>query len=185
MRRSLNSIRKSKKGDLSLSINAVVILILALAVLGVGIGFINGVFGGLIKKASSFADKVEAQQLGELEKSKEKIDFLGGTLNLKMDTTRVRDVYFSMHNNKNELAEFELGFGCDDYIVGLGAQPNYAKFDFDPKETLEGGQTKILTFNVDLPSGAPSGITLDCEISVKTGGELYAKKGFNVGYEKG
>ncbi len=184
MKRSNFSMRRSKKGDLSLSINAVVILILALAILGVGIGFINGVFGGLIKKASSFADKVEAQQLGELEKSKEKVDFLGGTLNLKMDTTKVRDVYFSVHNNKNEPAEFEIGFSCDDFIVGLGAQPNYAKFDYDPKESLDGAQTKVLTFNVELPSGAPSGLTLDCEISVKTGGELYAKKSFNVGYEK-
>ncbi len=43
---------RSKKGSLSLSINAIVILVLAITMLGLGLAFTKGMFGKLSSKLS-------------------------------------------------------------------------------------------------------------------------------------
>src|SRR3989344_2188730 len=47
-----NSKRISKKGDLSLSINAIVILILAITMLGLGLTFMRGLFKNITEKTN-------------------------------------------------------------------------------------------------------------------------------------
>ena len=54
-----NSKRISKKGDLSLSINAIVILILAITMLGLGLTFMRGLFKQIGTKVSEAVDANE------------------------------------------------------------------------------------------------------------------------------
>jgi hypothetical protein len=57
-----------KKGDLSLSINAIVILILAITVMGLGLTFIRGLFKGATEKLGSALQATELQNPPSSEK---------------------------------------------------------------------------------------------------------------------
>ncbi len=80
---------KTKKADLSLSINAIVILILAITMLGLGLGFIKGMFGkvstGFDEDISKIRDPTPATESNLLTLSSEKfIVEQGGTKSLKI-----------------------------------------------------------------------------------------------------
>ena len=66
----------SKKGSLSLSINAIVVLILAITMLGLGLAFIRGLFGGAVGKLQEIYAGLSEEDKKTLEASQEEISFL-------------------------------------------------------------------------------------------------------------
>ena len=175
----------NKKADINLSINAVVILILALVMLGVGIAFIRGTFGGLIEQVQNVGDEIGEQKLQELRECKEPICFTQTRVTLRQSKARIP---YSVHNNENKLNDFAITWECDDTI---GADDSQKSALLAAKPTslatvkLESGETRLLDFNLELPSDTPTGVILYCKVGLKkSGGEDYANKRFEIEFKK-
>lgn len=75
--------RKSKKADLSLSINAIVVLILAITMLGLGLAFMRGMFGGTVKQFTQISDSLKKQMVDDLKASNERVSLNQVDVNVK------------------------------------------------------------------------------------------------------
>jgi len=71
---------KSKKADLSLSVNAIVVLILAIVMLGLALGFVKTMFG---KSANQFDEIISTEKDPEQADMNEPIKLSKGTISLK------------------------------------------------------------------------------------------------------
>ena len=71
---------KSKKADLSLSVNAIVVLILAIVMLGLALGFVKTMFG---KSANQFDEIISTEKDPEQADVNEPIKLSKGTISLK------------------------------------------------------------------------------------------------------
>jgi hypothetical protein len=177
---------RSKKGSLNLSINAVVILILALVLLAVGIGFIRSTFGGLIENVQDIGAEISNQRLEELRSSSQEVTFLQERVTIKKTKARIP---FSVHNNENTVNTFNLAFSCDDALGAAGRKDEIKKYVTDNFESvasvdLGSGETRLLDFDIELPSDAPSGILLYCSLAVTNGNSAYATPRFEIEYKK-
>ena len=75
--------KQTKKGSLSLSINAIVVLIMAIAMLGVGIFFINSVLRGSLGDLTDVGSDVQEQIQQELQRTGNKL-FISGLQNNRL-----------------------------------------------------------------------------------------------------
>ena len=186
IRRSINrssiSINISKKASMDLSINAVVILILALVLLGVGVAFIRGTFGGLIGQVQLVGDEIGEQRLNQLRACKQEICFAQQRITIRQSQARVP---FSIYNNENQKNDFDLKFKCDSVLgAQIGDPTNFATFSTPSAKGLDSGVTRLLDFDIQLPSDAPTGIILYCTLTLNKGSDVYAEDRFEIAYNK-
>jgi hypothetical protein len=75
--------RRNKKGDLSLSINAIVILILAITMLGLGLAFMRNIFGSATKEFQEVGGTVKKQMIDQMKESDKVVDLSNPKVTLK------------------------------------------------------------------------------------------------------
>lgn len=164
----MKSIRK--KGDLSLSINAIVILILAITLLGLGLAFIKGQFSGVANKLGAMTEQIDAGQKAQLENSPEKITMQSTDLEIKRGESR--EIYFGLRNVLDKDVEFSIEPVCIDYV----GKTDKIKISFSTfeKKTLSMGSSSALPLIIKADAGAELGI-YSCELNVNLLGKYESK----------
>jgi hypothetical protein len=96
--------RKSKKGDLSLSINAIVILILAITMLGLGLAFMRNIFGSATKEFEEVGGTVKKQMIDQMKESSKIVDLSRPKVELKAGEST--QVFIGFKNDGNDVKHF-------------------------------------------------------------------------------
>ena len=89
----------SKKGSLSLSINAIVVLILAITMLGLGLGFMKKTFGGVTNQFETVSSQMHKEMVDRLKESAKRV--LLNVYEIDMKQSEKKTVYLAI---KDELA---------------------------------------------------------------------------------
>ncbi len=161
-----------KKGDLSLSVNAIVVLILAITMLGLGLGFMKGMFG----KVSGNIDK--AISSGELETpATANTPFTVSTKDFELKrgtSTRLDFGYFNDQNAKATIA-------YTDITCKSGADDTETDFDFTYPSEKDVEVNQAIAFSILMAAkttatSRTSVCTIELTTTLSTGvGKSYTK----------
>lgn len=131
--------KRSKRGALDLSINAIVVLILAITMLGLGLAFIRGLFGGAVQKLTDIYGSLNEEDKKTLMTSQEQVTFLQSDIQV---SGRSVNIPFAIRNVRGSR-------------IGLKIKNNFFCFDAIgvPKQA---GQNSVLGRLVDTTYGEAS-----------------------------
>lgn len=101
-----------KKGDLSLSINAIVILILAITMLGLGLAFMRGTFGKVTSQFSEVSSEVQKDMIKRLESSGENLAL--SVFEIEVRQGESKEVYLAIRNDLDTETTFTIDKGGGD-----------------------------------------------------------------------
>ena len=118
--------RQSRKGSLSLSINAIVVLIMAIAMLGVGIFFINSVLRGSLGDLTDVGSDVQEQIQQELQRTGNKL-FISGLQNNRLSVSQggLDRIVVGINNREEANIYYAIRLELANAVNSAGAQ-------FDP-----------------------------------------------------
>jgi len=196
-------VRKSRKGSLQLSINAIVILILAITMLGLGLSFIKGIFGGTVEKLKGIEKQLAEEERKTLLESYEEITFLqtridiegkSKSLNFAIRNNRAYDVTYLIMGENPDIAG-ESTFRCFDAIgsdakAKLIADSDLISFETYETRFVEQGKSDVIPLKINVKAAADPTI-YSCEFSlfIETAeagaGTIYSQKRFEIDYKKG
>ena len=92
--------KKSKKGSLNLSIEAIVVVVIAFVVLGLGLGFVRGQFGDITKTSAGIQEQIRQKILEDLRTGDQKLSFPAQTLSIPKG--EASDIAVGVKNNLNK-----------------------------------------------------------------------------------
>jgi len=197
-------VRKSRKGSLQLSINAIVILILAITMLGLGLSFIKGIFGGTVEKLKGIEKQLAEEERKTLLESYEEITFLqtridvegkSQSLNFAIRNNRAYDVTYRILGDD---PQGEPTFKCFDALgsdakAKLLQDPKMIAFETYETRFVEQGKSDVIPLKINIKAAADPTI-YSCVFSLfietaesepTAAGTLYSKKRFEIEYRKG
>lgn len=173
-----------KKGDLSLSINAIVILILAITMLGLGLAFIRNQFGGATGKLQDVLNQIDANQKADLEKSADRVTMTTDSYTIKRGDTK--NIYFAVRNNLGTASvtfALKSNILCSDFVAVTSTTPpnpldvQFATFD---TRAVDGGTSTVLPLAITvlskaIPTTYSCSITIPCAANSGCTGTYYKK----------
>ena len=172
--------RRSKKGSLSLSINAIVVLILAITMLGLGIGFIKNSFGGATSKLNDVSDQIEQSIIQELQESDQLLTFKSADIKLKKGEDV--DRYFGVKNTGDAQA-YAIEASCTSGLDSTAAGTDIEVEEFSTTGSLESGESYVGKVIITATSDAKL-TTYQCKIDITDAdGADYASQSFFVTVE--
>ncbi len=89
----------TRKGSLSLSIEAIVVVVIAFVVLGLGLGFVRGQFKSITETSGSVQEQIRQQILEDLRTGNKKLSFPATSLNIEKGESQ--DIAIGVKNVKN------------------------------------------------------------------------------------
>ena len=180
--------RKNKKADLSLSINAIVILILAITMLGLGLAFMRNIFGSATKEFEEVGGTVKKQMIDKMKESTKIVDLSRPKVELKAGESA--QVFIGFKNDGNAERNFIIltkdssgntlngtslsnsGDKCnliDD--PGISAKEVYLEFKTAKTSVLQGDVT-VLPINIKTTSDVlPDTCFYELQIEYQTGSD--------------
>jgi len=165
--------RMNKKGDLSLSINAIVILILAITMLGLGLAFMRNIFNQAGEQITAVSASVDKQMIDQMKAGSKTIDINQPRVQIKKGTSS--QVVLGFKNVGDSDLKFqivsvmasELGAStttsCGN-VTGSGQlQIQYLQ---TATTVSSGGDVRTVPFNLKATANAPAPFTCFYEIAV-------------------
>ncbi|MFH0977751.1 MAG: hypothetical protein V1837_00470 [Candidatus Woesearchaeota archaeon] len=107
-----------RKGDLSLSINAIVVLILAITILGLGLGFIRSQFKTMTGEFDRVSGDIKQSIIDDIQSSGELLAFK--TVSLEVQKGVQGEFYFGIMNPNTEDRCYQVAFKCIKALSGVG-----------------------------------------------------------------
>jgi hypothetical protein len=171
---------RNKKGDLSLSINAIVILILAITMLGLGLAFMRNIFGSATKEFEEVGGTVKKQMIDQMKESNKIVDISRPKVELK--TGESTQVFIGFKNDGNAERKFTIltalpgtslsqsGDQCNikDNLTTTSKEV-YLEFKTTPTSVLQGDVT-VLPINIKTTSDVlPDTCFYELQVKYKTG----------------
>lgn len=101
---------RARKGDLSLSINAIVVLILAITILGLGLGFIRNQFKTMTGEFDRVSGDIKRSIIDDIQQSGELLAFK--TVSLEAQKGVQGEFYFGIMNSNTETRCYQVFFKC-------------------------------------------------------------------------
>ena len=160
--------RRSKKGSLNLSINAIVVLILAITMLGLGLSFMRNIFGSATQEFEEVGGTVKKQMIDQMKESTRIVDISRPKIDIKAGEHS--QVFIGFKNDGNEEREFRVkssegsteptSLGDDvnclllstDENAGSGGKGDvYVKFKTSKTSVLK-GEVVVLPINIKTTS---------------------------------
>ena len=145
--------RRSKKGSLNLSINAIVVLILAITMLGLGLAFMRNIFGSATKEFEEVGGTVKKQMIDQMKESSKIIDI--SNPKFLMGPGEKKQVYIGFKNEGNEVRYFQIR-QLEATRLGIRDSTNIFDIDIDDsyvilndEESGEGGVCGSRVVNAD------------------------------------
>jgi hypothetical protein len=169
--------RKMKKGDLSLSINAIVILILAITMLGLGLAFMRNIFGGATTELTKVSGTVEKQLIEQMKAGTKALDISRPKVELKKGETD--QVALGIRNDADNVSIFNISSvtaseisstpGAAGTVCGStgysGTPPVIVNYLKNQNISVASGDVRVLPLNIIVSSQAQP-TTCFYEISV-------------------
>lgn len=161
-------LRRSKRADLHLSINAIVVLILAITMLGLGLGFMRNIFGGATEEFKRVSGTVEKQLIDQMKETTKIVDINRPKVNIKIGSKD--QVFLGFKNNIEQSQEF---FIKEAQCTRLGANQDCTGVSIEYKQTpteVQPGDVYVLPLNIKTdPSTAQEGtFFFDIQILIGT-----------------
>ncbi len=160
--------RRSKKADLNMSIQAIVIIVLAMTLLGLGINFIRGQFGSLTETTSSVQEQIKQQILDDLRTGNKKLSFPASEVTMERSDATV--IAIGVKNTGNQQLEFKIDMGCTQEGIDF-------LYQADKPYTLSTADAQVYPIRVTAP--ATTGTFL-CSVTILEGESIYAEKDFFI-----
>lgn len=155
----------SKKGNLSLSINAIVVLIMAITMLGLGLAFIRGTFGGATKQFTAANEQIEAEMINEMKSTDARFALKNTKITMKKGEER--EVYYAIKNDGSADAgtgAFALGFSCNSGIDGNTITPATVFKTFTDLD-VAANEVDVFILKIKIP-GSQTPDTFQCTFDV-------------------
>ena len=168
--------QKNKKGDLSLSINAIVVLILAITMLGLGLAFLRGTFKKTTEQFSEVSGTVKEQLIDEIKSKNEKL-FIRGEPEIDMKVGETKEVFYGIKNVLDLDADqtFDIETACDRAIGG--SDQSLITLSTFPDTLVKRGDFAVLPLKIVVTSNAQPD-TYSCHMALQPGD--YARKDFFI-----
>lgn len=174
-----------KRGDLSLSINAIVILILAITMLGLGLAFMRGTFGKVTEQFSQVSSEVQKDMINRLKTSNENIVLNAYELEISQGSTK--DLYLAIRNDLDSTATFiitphtsvcnttQVTTECCITMIA-GSECADVTLSTFPRITLDPGQSEVMKLKVAInPRAARDSYSIPIEITAPQAQPPFAK----------
>ena len=175
--------KRTKKGSLQLSINAIVILILAITMLGLGLSFIKGIFGGTVEKLKGIQTQLAEEERKQLQESAEEITFLTTRIAV---SGREKAINFALRNVLGDDTKFGISTACSDSLEGTPEDMTKIVFKTYEFRTLDATKSDVLPMVIEIGAGTTPTI-YSCEMTITNEdeqGTIYATKRFEIDYKK-
>lgn len=166
--------KKNKKGDLSLSINAIVILILAITMLGLGLAFLRGTFKKTTEQFAEVSGTVKEQIVDEIKSKGEKL-FIRGEPEIDVKIGETKETFFGIKNVLEIDQTFAITTACD-RAIGTGIPGDITLSTFTDSDVPKGGFS-VLPLKIAVASQAKAD-TYSCHMDLQPND--YAKKDFFI-----
>jgi hypothetical protein len=160
---------RHKKGDLSLSINAIVILILAITMLGLGLAFMRNIFGKATEEFQEVGGTVKKQMIDQMKESDKIVELSRPKIELKAgETTQIFMGFKNEGGAANSPKYFIINSTSSRIPTSLGGKDNcnlsytqsqtkqvYLEFK-NAQTTVQSGEIVVLPINVKSTSDVMS-----------------------------
>lgn len=166
--------KRNKKGDLSLSINAIVVLILAITMLGLGLAFLRGTFKKTTEQFSEVSGTVKEQLIEEIKSKNEKL-FIRGEPEIDMKVGETKEAFYGIKNVLDSDQTFTIETACDRAIGG--SDETLIKLSTFPDADVKRGDFAVLPLKIVVTSNAQPD-TYSCHMELQPDG--YARKDFFI-----
>ena len=177
--------KKNKKGDLSLSINAIVVLILAITMLGLGLAFLRGTFKKTTEQFAEVSGTVKEQIVDEIKSKGEKL-FIRGEPEIDVKLGETKEIFFGVKNVLTGDSTFTItpggtdATGCTRALGGEGSPANLITLKTLPDTgLLKQGDFAVLPLRIIVGSTAKAD-TYSCSLKLTAGNSTYAQKDFFI-----
>ena len=153
--------RRNKKADLSLSINAIVVLILAITMLGLGLAFMKNIFGKATEEFQEVGGTVRKQMIDQMKDSDKIVDLSRPQIDMK--TGEKKQVYMAFKNEGSSEEEFIIdeaevvstSLSGIENNCGLSSESSYIYLQFKKEPTpVQPGKVFVLPINIISKSSA-------------------------------
>jgi len=146
-----------KKGDLSLSINAIVILILAITMLGLGLAFMRNIFGKATGEFEEVSGTVQKQMIDQMKSSEKVVDISGAVYEIKPGEKKM--AYIGFKNTGNTQKNFMINSINANSLSGItnncGIDNSNVILEYKKTSTeVKPGATTVLPINIKAGSNA-------------------------------
>jgi len=177
-----------KKGDLSLSINAIVILILAITMLGLGLAFMRGTFGKVTAQFGEVSGEVQKDMINRLKTSGDNLVLSAYEAEIPQGNTK--ELYLAIRNDLDSKATFyidrakESASTCAEGVdttnccitMSAGSQCADITLSTFPRITLESGQTEVMKVKISVhPRAARDSYSLPVHVEAPEASPPYDK----------
>src|SRR3989338_8840846 len=122
-------LHKSKKADLSISINAIVIIVLAMTFLGLGLGFVKGMFKDIGSTTGQVQEQIKQQILDDLRRGDKSLSFPTTQLKLELNDESVQAFGVKNTQSSGTLC-FKVEFQAKDPATGVSVGSDVIGFEY-------------------------------------------------------